>query len=97
MLAVKVRPRAGRAEIRGRRAGGSLEVALRAAPEGGQANAELVSLVARALGVKPEAVAIVRGASTRTKLLRIAGADAGAVARLGFEPQAHAGADERTR
>ena len=93
-LAVKVRPRAGRAEIRGRRPDGSLEVALRAAPEGGQANAELVSLVARALGVTPEAVAIVRGATARTKLLKISGADAGAVARLGSRPQA---AEEPTR
>jgi hypothetical protein len=87
VLAVRVRPRAGRAEIRGWRPDGSLEVALRAAPEGGQANAELVALVARALGVTPEAVVIVRGATARTKLLRIAGADAGAVARLGPDPK----------
>lgn len=98
-LAVKVRPRAGRAEIRGRRPDGSLEVALRAVPEGGQANAELVALVARALGVRPEAIAIVRGATTRTKLLRIAGADAGAVARLGSRGAAlvRNRGDERTR
>ncbi len=98
-LAVKVRPRAGRAEIRGRRPDGSLEVALRAVPEGGQANAELVALVARALGVRPEAIAIVRGATARLKLLRIAGADAGAVARLGSRGAASVRnrGDERTR
>jgi len=93
-LAVKVRPRAGRAEIRGRRPDGSLDVALRAVPEGGAANAELVALVARALGVRPEAIAIVRGATARSKLLRITGVDSGAVARLGSRSTAPAGSEE---
>jgi hypothetical protein len=95
-IAVKVRPRAGRAGIRGRRPDGSLEVALRAAPEGGAANAELVALVARALGVPPAAVAIVRGATSRAKLLRITGADAGAVARLGAALAPREPAEKRT-
>lgn len=58
-------------------------MALRAAPAGGKANAELVALLARALGVSPDAVVIVRGPAARSKLLRITGADAGRVARLG--------------
>ena len=95
-LAVHVRPQAGRAEIRSRRPDGSLEVALRAAPEGGKANAELVALLARALGVSPDAVAIVRGPTARLKLLRITGADAGRVARLGAAASSRE-TDERKR
>jgi uncharacterized protein (TIGR00251 family) len=80
---VHVRPRSGRAAILGRRADGSLEVTVRAAPEGGKANAELIGLLARALGVPRGAVEILRGASGRTKIVRIEGATREAVAQLG--------------
>ena len=82
-LTVHVRPRAGRTALLGRRADRSLEVALRAAPEGGKANAELVALIARALGVPRSAVTIVRGAAARTKLVRVEGASPAALAALG--------------
>ncbi len=85
-LTVHVRPRAGRGAIGGRRADGSLEVAIRAAPEAGKANAELVVLLARALGVTRDDVVIVRGQTTRTKLVRVTGADPAALVRLGSEP-----------
>lgn len=82
-LTVHVRPRAGRTAFLGRRADRSLEVALRAAPEGGKANAELVALIARALGVPRSAVTILRGAAARTKLVRVEGASRAALAALG--------------
>jgi uncharacterized protein YggU (UPF0235/DUF167 family) len=60
-------------------------VTVRAPPEGGKANAELAGLLARALGLPRQAVAIVRGASARTKVVRIVGASPEAAARLGTE------------
>ncbi len=82
-FAVRVRPRAGRSVILGRRADGSLEVALRAAPEGGKANAELIRLLAKALAVPASDVAIVRGAAARAKIVRVIGADPGRAAAFG--------------
>lgn len=84
-LTVHVRPRAGRTAILGRRADLALEVLVRAPPEGGKANAELIGLLARALGLPRQAFAIVRGSSARTKVVRITGASPEAVARLGIE------------
>jgi len=52
-------------------AGGAWRAQLRAAPSGGKANAELIALVARHFGVPRSAISIVRGASGRTKLVRI--------------------------
>jgi uncharacterized protein (TIGR00251 family) len=82
-LAIRVRPHAGRSEILGRRADGSLEVALRAAPEGGRANAELLRLLARALAIPAKDVAIVRGATARAKIVRAIGVDPERAAAFG--------------
>ncbi|HWN82347.1 MAG TPA: DUF167 domain-containing protein [Candidatus Udaeobacter sp.] len=81
-LTVHVRPRSSRGGILGRRADGSLDVALRAAPVGGAANAELVQLLARSLAVPKSAVTIVRGLTTRVKHVQVAGASAAAWSRL---------------
>jgi len=80
-LRVRVQPRASRDAIAGERAG-ALLVRLTAPPVEGAANAALLRLVARALGVPPSSIEILRGATGRDKLLRIAGVAAGAVARL---------------
>jgi uncharacterized protein (TIGR00251 family) len=63
-------PRAARSEIIAV-AGGALRVRLAAPPHEGRANAALIALVADALGVAPRAVELVRGASSRHKLLRV--------------------------
>jgi uncharacterized protein (TIGR00251 family) len=80
-LRVRVQPRASRDAIAGERAG-ALLVRLTAPPVEGAANAALLRLVARALGVPPSSIEILRGATGRDKLLRIAGVAADAVARL---------------
>lgn len=72
-LTVHVRPRAGRTQVLGLRADGSLDVAVRAAPAGGEANRELLRLLARTFGVPRSAVALVRGLAARTKVVRIEG------------------------
>ncbi|MFN8559004.1 MAG: DUF167 domain-containing protein [Dehalococcoidia bacterium] len=73
-LAVRVTPRAGRDGIDGWR-DGVLRVRLAAPPLDGRANDALTRLIAAALGVAPRAVRVVRGATSRHKLLAIDGVD----------------------
>lgn len=44
---------------------------VRAKPEDGKANAAVIDLVARALGLAPSRVTLLRGATSREKLLRL--------------------------
>lgn len=44
---------------------------VRAKPEDGKANAAVIVLVARALGTAPSTITLLRGATSRQKLLRI--------------------------
>jgi hypothetical protein len=71
-FSVRVQPRASRDELSGERAG-ALLVRLSAPPVEGAANAALRRLLARALGIAPSAVEILRGASRRDKLVRVRG------------------------
>lgn len=71
-IPVHVRPRSSRAAITGIREG-ALDVGLTSPPADGAANAELVKLIARALGVKQSAVVIAIGASSRSKVLEVSG------------------------
>ena len=59
-----------------------LQAAVAAPPEAGRANAALAALLARACGVPPRAVAILRGHRGRYKLVQIAGDPAVLRARL---------------
>jgi uncharacterized protein (TIGR00251 family) len=74
-FSVHARPRSSRAAILGVR-DGALEVALTSPPADGAANAELIRLLAHALDVRRAEVSLVVGASSRTKLLEVAGLDA---------------------
>ena len=78
---VHVRPRARRESVGGEHAG-ALEVRVRAAPVDGAANAEVVALVAAALGVRRAAVELISGATARRKRLRALGDPQHLVARL---------------
>jgi uncharacterized protein (TIGR00251 family) len=80
-LAVRVHPRARRDEIAGER-GGSLLVRVTAPPVEGKANMAVCRLLARQLGVAPGRVAVVRGASSRDKLVEIDGLELEEVRRL---------------
>ena len=72
---VRVVPRA-RANALTRESDGSLRARLTARPVEGAANRALIDVVARALGVKPRAVAVVQGEHHREKVLAIAGLSA---------------------
>ena len=66
-LRVRVTPRAGRNEIAGERDGVVL-VRVTAPPEGGKANAAACRVIARALGIAPSRVTVVRGAGSRREV-----------------------------
>ena len=77
-IRVRVVPRAKRNELAGERAG-ALLVRVTAPPVDGKANAAVCRLIARAAGVPPSRVSVVRGASARDKVVRVEGVEAGAL------------------
>jgi uncharacterized protein len=81
-----VTPRAERDEVCGWR-GAELVVRVRAAPEGGKANAAVERTIAAALGLPKSAVSVVRGHSARAKQLEV-DADESAVRAAFGEPDA---------
>jgi len=71
-LRVRLQPRSRRTEVVGERAG-AVVIRVTAPPVDGKANAALCELVARAAGVAPSAVRVLRGAGARDKVLRVEG------------------------
>ncbi len=74
-LRIRVQPRAGRDQVAGLR-GGALLVRLSAPPVEGAANAALLRLLGKTLGLAPWACELVRGQRGRDKLVRLAGVTA---------------------
>jgi uncharacterized protein (TIGR00251 family) len=72
LVRVRVQPRAAREEIVGWQ-DEALRVRVTAPPVEGEANTAVRKLVARALGVAPSAVALVRGERSRDKVVRVIG------------------------
>ncbi|WP_241665361.1 DUF167 domain-containing protein [Teichococcus oryzae] len=75
-LRVKAQPRSRRPGLGGWVDGADgprLKLAVTAAPEDGRANKAICALLAEALHVPPSAIAVVQGATSREKTLRIAG------------------------
>jgi uncharacterized protein (TIGR00251 family) len=71
-LRVRVQPRASREAILGWR-DDVLRLAVTAPPVEGEANQAVCRLLARALGVAPSSVSLVRGDRGRDKVLRVEG------------------------
>jgi len=86
VVVVRLTPKGGRDAVDGIEAladGRSvLKARVRAAASEGEANAALVRLLARALGVAPRDVALLSGETARIKQLRIAGPGAAFAAAL---------------
>ena len=78
VIAVRVIPRAEKSAIAGIRDGAVL-VRLSAPPVDGAANAELIEVMAGALGVPKRAITIKSGEASRRKTLLIAGISAATV------------------
>jgi uncharacterized protein len=77
-LRVRLQPRARRDEVVGEREGRIL-IRVTAPPVDGRANAALCVLIAKAAGVAPSRVAVVRGQGARDKLVRVEGVDEAAL------------------
>lgn len=71
-LTVRLQPRARRMEVVGERAG-AVVIRVTAPPVEGRANEALCKLIAKRAGVARGQVAIVRGAGSRDKLVRVEG------------------------
>ncbi len=70
-IAVRVTPKASRNAIT--REEGEIRVYVTTVPEGGKANAAVVKLLAKAVGVPKSRLELVRGQSGRDKLFRVLG------------------------
>lgn len=81
---MRVQPRASREGLAGVREG-ALVVRLTAPPVEGAANAALLKLLGKALGLPPSALELLRGQSGRDKLVLARGLDA-AAARAALRP-----------
>ena len=85
VLDIRVRTRAQRDAL-GPLRNGRLLVSVTAPPERGKANQAVVALLAARLSVPKSGISIVKGASSRTKSVRIEGADPAALADLFGKP-----------
>lgn len=70
-LQIKVIPRAKKTEFVARMDDGTLKIRLKAAPEKGQANEELIRFLAEALELNPKDIELISGFTDARKLLRI--------------------------
>jgi len=70
---IRVVPRASRDELAGFDETGRLKVRLTAPPVEGAANRALIKLLAKRLGLSKSAVTVVRGETSRNKLVEIDG------------------------
>jgi hypothetical protein len=82
-LHVRLQPRARREEVVGERAG-AVVIRVTAPPVDGKANAALCAFVARAAGVPPSRVSVVRGHGSRDKVVRVDGVEEMALRRALF-------------
>jgi hypothetical protein len=74
-LAVRVQPGARGSALVGWMADGTLKLKVSAPPEDGRANRAAAELLAKAVRVRAVAVRVVRGASSRAKLIEVDGVD----------------------
>jgi len=79
-LPLKVTPGASRNEIAGL-TDGVLQVKIAAPPVKGKANKELIAFLSKALGVKRSSLAIVKGQTSRNKVIAVEGLGRGEIIR----------------
>jgi len=69
-ISIRLQPRARRDEVVGERAG-AVVIRVTAPPVDGKANAALCAFIARTAGVPPSRVSVVRGQTSRDKVVRV--------------------------
>ncbi len=72
-ISVRLQPKASREGLRVWDEGGVLRVRVKEAPVDGAANAALVRLVAKYLGISRGAISIIHGATGRNKIIKVEG------------------------
>jgi uncharacterized protein (TIGR00251 family) len=72
---VRVQPRASRSGVAGE-VGGSLRIRIAAPPVDGEANEELVNLLAKLLNIPRRQVEIISGQKSKKKVVRVSGISA---------------------
>ena len=91
-LAVRVTPRGGRDAVEGWAADAAgrpvLKLRVAAAAADGQANAAVLALLAKALGVSKSAVSLAAGHTARVKIVEISGLEPDDLARRAGPPPA---------
>jgi len=75
MIEVKVEPRSSRRQISGIMDNDILKVKLTAPPVDGSANEQLIELISETTGVRKSQIRIVRGQSSKRKLIEITGVE----------------------
>ncbi len=80
-MTIRVRPGSARTSVGGEH-GGTLVVRVSARAVDGQATAAALAAVAEAFGVVRRAVTLVAGATSRTKIIDVAGGDPAVLDRL---------------
>ena len=80
-FSVRVVPRASKSEIIGEH-DGALKVRIASPPVDGAANAELIKLLAKQLGVSKSNVDIIGGQASKTKQVRVTGITAAQIASV---------------
>lgn len=80
ILRIRVKPNAKTSGLIGRH-GDAVKIAVRAAPERGRANAEVLDVLVRALHVPPSALELVAGPASPDKRVRVHGLEPEDLAR----------------
>ena len=75
MIEVKVEPRSSRRQITGVMDNEVLKVKLTAPPVDGSANEQLIELISEVTGIKKSCIKIVRGLSSKRKVVEITGVE----------------------
>ena len=75
MIEVKVEPRSSRRQISGIMDNDILKVKLTAPPVDGSANEQLIELISETIGIRKSQIKIVRGQSSKRKLIEITGVE----------------------
>lgn len=70
-LRVKVQPKSCKSAVVGKMDDGTLKVRVKAVPEKGKANKEVIEILAKEYGVSKSDVEIVGGATDQIKLIKI--------------------------
>ncbi|MDA0677429.1 MAG: DUF167 domain-containing protein [Chloroflexi bacterium] len=73
LINIRVQPRASRNEISEVDPDGTLRIRVTAPPTDGEANEAVLKLLAKHLGLPKSALTIVRGATTRNKVIKVEG------------------------